>query len=105
MEYALLIYTEEPTEAPPDDVLATEMEAYNAFGQHLRICVKIARVRIADSEFARRVNNTQSRRVKSVPAAHICREQAVRSDRAAARRRPPGGRNHSAARTTDHRHR
>ena len=35
MQYALLIYTEEPTEAPPDEVMATEMEAYNAFGQHI----------------------------------------------------------------------
>ncbi len=35
MQYALLIYTEEPTEAPPDEVMASEMEAYNAFGQHI----------------------------------------------------------------------
>ena len=35
MQYALLIYTEEPTEAPPDEQMAAEMEAYNAFGQHI----------------------------------------------------------------------
>jgi len=35
MQYALLIYTEEPTEAPPEEVMAAEMEAYNAFGQHI----------------------------------------------------------------------
>jgi hypothetical protein len=31
MRYLLLIYTEEPTEAVPEDVMASEMEAYNAF--------------------------------------------------------------------------
>lgn len=35
MQYALLIYTEEPTVAPPDEAMAAEMEAYNAFGQHI----------------------------------------------------------------------
>jgi hypothetical protein len=35
MQYALLIYTEEPAEAPPDDEAMAQMEAYNAFGQHL----------------------------------------------------------------------
>ena len=33
MRYLLLIYTAEPTEAVPEDVMATEMEAYNAFGR------------------------------------------------------------------------
>jgi hypothetical protein len=36
MRYLLLIYTEEPTEAPPEDLMATEMEAYNAFTQEIR---------------------------------------------------------------------
>src|SRR4026209_859979 len=36
MQYALLIYTPEPTEAPPQEAMAAEMEEYNAFGQHLR---------------------------------------------------------------------
>ncbi len=35
MQYALLIYTEEPAEAPPEEIMAAEMEAYNAFGQHI----------------------------------------------------------------------
>ena len=35
MQYALLIYTEEPTEAPPDEQMVAQMEAYNAFGQHI----------------------------------------------------------------------
>ncbi len=35
MQYALLIYTAEPTETVPEDVMATEMEAYNAFTQHV----------------------------------------------------------------------
>ncbi len=35
MQYALLIYTEEPTEAPSPEAMAAEMEAYNAFGQHV----------------------------------------------------------------------
>ena len=35
MQYALLIYAEEPTEAPPEDAMAAEMEAYNAFGRHI----------------------------------------------------------------------
>ncbi len=33
MQYLLLIYTAEPTEAVPEDVMATEMAAYNAFGR------------------------------------------------------------------------
>ena len=36
MQYALLIYTPEPTEEVPQEQLAAEMEQYNAFGQHLR---------------------------------------------------------------------
>ncbi len=32
MRYLLLIYTAEPTEAVPEDVMAAEMDAYNAFG-------------------------------------------------------------------------
>ena len=36
MQYALLIYTPEPTEAPPQEAMAAEMEEYNAFGQHVR---------------------------------------------------------------------
>ena len=36
MRYLLLIYTEEPLEAPPEDVMATEMEAYNAFSKEVR---------------------------------------------------------------------
>ncbi|MGZ8527946.1 MAG: YciI family protein [Candidatus Limnocylindrales bacterium] len=33
MRYLLLIYTAEPTEAVPEDAMAAEMEAYNAFGR------------------------------------------------------------------------
>ncbi len=33
MRYLLLIYTAEPTEAVPADVMATQMEAYNEFGR------------------------------------------------------------------------
>lgn len=36
MQYALLIYNEEPTEETPPDVLAAQTEAYNVFTQHLR---------------------------------------------------------------------
>jgi hypothetical protein len=36
MQYALLIYGEEPTEAAPVDEMAAETEAYNAFGAHIR---------------------------------------------------------------------
>ena len=36
MKYLLLIYTREPTEQPPDDVIAEVMDAYNAFTQHVR---------------------------------------------------------------------
>ena len=36
MQYALLIYTPEPTEEVPQEQLGAEMEQYNAFGQHLR---------------------------------------------------------------------
>lgn len=35
MQYALLIYTPEPTEEPSADATAEEMAAYNAFGQHV----------------------------------------------------------------------
>ncbi len=35
MQYALLIYTQEATEPVPDDVMAAEMDAYNAFGKHV----------------------------------------------------------------------
>ena len=33
MRYLLLIYTPEPTEAVPEDAMAEQMEAYNAFGE------------------------------------------------------------------------
>jgi hypothetical protein len=36
MQYALLIYTPEPTEDVPPEQIAQEMEGYNAFTQHLR---------------------------------------------------------------------
>ena len=36
MQYALLIYTAEPTEAVPQDQIAAEMEGYNAFTERLR---------------------------------------------------------------------
>jgi hypothetical protein len=36
MQYALLIYTAEPTEEVPADVMAEEMAGYNAFTQHIR---------------------------------------------------------------------
>ena len=36
MKYLLLIYTPEPTEQPPDDVIAEVMNAYNAFTDHVR---------------------------------------------------------------------
>jgi hypothetical protein len=36
MQYVLLIYTEEPTEQPPADAMAAEMDAYNAFTEHVR---------------------------------------------------------------------
>src|SRR5919112_442455 len=36
MKYLLLIYTPEPTEQPPDDVVAEVMNAYNAFTEHVR---------------------------------------------------------------------
>jgi hypothetical protein len=35
MRYALLIYTQEPTSAPPDEVLQEEMAAYAAFTREL----------------------------------------------------------------------
>jgi hypothetical protein len=35
MQYALLIYAEEPTETPPDEAMAAEMEAYNVFTRHI----------------------------------------------------------------------
>ena len=36
MQYALLIYTPEPTEEPTPEELAAQMEGYNAFSQHIR---------------------------------------------------------------------
>jgi hypothetical protein len=36
MQYVLLIYTEEPTEAIPADAIAAQMGEYDAFTQHLR---------------------------------------------------------------------
>ena len=36
MQYALLIYTPEPTEEPSQEELAAQMEGYNAFSQHIR---------------------------------------------------------------------
>jgi hypothetical protein len=35
MQYALLIYTEEATEEPSPEAQMAEIEAYNAFGQHI----------------------------------------------------------------------
>jgi hypothetical protein len=36
MRYVLLIYTAEPTERTPEDVLTAEIEGYNVFTEHLR---------------------------------------------------------------------
>ena len=36
MRYALLIYTTEPTEAPPEEAMKEEMAAYDAFGREVR---------------------------------------------------------------------
>jgi len=36
MQYALLIYTEEYSEAPSAEAQASEIDAYNAFGAHVR---------------------------------------------------------------------
>jgi hypothetical protein len=36
MRYALLIYTAEQTETPPAEAMQAEMDAYNAFGAHIR---------------------------------------------------------------------
>jgi hypothetical protein len=36
MRYLLLIYTEEPTEAPPADAMAAETEGYDAFSKEIR---------------------------------------------------------------------
>ena len=36
MRYLMLIYTEEPTGAVPEDVMADELEGYNAFSQEVR---------------------------------------------------------------------
>jgi hypothetical protein len=36
MRYLLLIYTEEPTEAVPEDVMAAESAAYSAFTKEIR---------------------------------------------------------------------
>ena len=36
MRYLLLIYTQEPTGAVPEDVMAEELEGYNAFSKEVR---------------------------------------------------------------------
>ena len=36
MRYALLIYTAEETEQPPEEVMQAEIDGYNAFTTHLR---------------------------------------------------------------------
>jgi hypothetical protein len=36
MQYALLIYTPEPTEDVPPEAIAAELAEYNAFGDHVR---------------------------------------------------------------------
>jgi hypothetical protein len=36
MRYLLLIYTEEPTDTPPEDVMAVELAGYNAFSDEIR---------------------------------------------------------------------
>ena len=36
MRYLLLIYTEEPTEAPPADAIAAQTAGYNAFSNEIR---------------------------------------------------------------------
>ena len=36
MRYLLLIYTEEPTEMPPQDVIAAQTKAYDAFSKEVR---------------------------------------------------------------------
>lgn len=36
MRYALLIYTPEQTELPPDDVVQAEIDGYNAFTAHVK---------------------------------------------------------------------
>jgi hypothetical protein len=36
MRYLLLIYTEEPTEMPPQDVMTAQAEAYDAFSKEVR---------------------------------------------------------------------
>lgn len=36
MRYALLIYTAEPTEQVPEDVMTAELDGYNAFTAHIR---------------------------------------------------------------------
>jgi hypothetical protein len=36
MRYLLLIYTEERTEATPEDAMAAELEGYNAFGKEIQ---------------------------------------------------------------------
>ncbi|MEA2612398.1 MAG: hypothetical protein QOI52_357 [Chloroflexota bacterium] len=35
MQYALLIYTEEPTEEPPAEAMAKELAAYDVFTKHV----------------------------------------------------------------------
>ena len=36
MQYALLIYTEEPTEEPPQEAMAKELAGYDVFTRHLQ---------------------------------------------------------------------
>lgn len=36
MQYALLIYGQEPTDAVPEDLMAAEVDGYNAFTKHLQ---------------------------------------------------------------------
>jgi len=36
MQYALLIYTEEPTEEPPAEAMAKELAGYDVFTRHLQ---------------------------------------------------------------------
>jgi hypothetical protein len=36
MRYALLIYTAEPSEQPPAEVMQAEIDGYNAFSEHIK---------------------------------------------------------------------
>jgi hypothetical protein len=36
MRYLLLIYTQEPTETPPEEAMAAELAGYNAFSDEIR---------------------------------------------------------------------